>query len=88
MAREVVVEFDIVALVAKSSLVVNPVDDAYGNCEARRVDDEKKTPWVHIDVDVAEVVVPKLVATEKRPPKLDVLASVAQPNVPLDQVRY
>jgi hypothetical protein len=49
-----------VALVAKSSVAVKPVEDAYGNCEARRVDDEKKTPWVQMLVVVAAVVVPNV----------------------------
>ena len=58
MAREVLVEFVMDALVPKSVPVVKAVDDAYGNCDAARVDDEKKTPWVKILVVVAAVLVP------------------------------
>lgn len=36
------------------------VVDAYGNCDAATVEEEKKTPLVHIEVDVASVVVEKL----------------------------
>jgi len=55
MAREVEV-----ALVPKKFPVVKAVDDAYGNCDAATVDDEKKTPWVRIDVVVAAVLVAKV----------------------------
>lgn len=41
---------------------LNAVVDAYGNCEANLVDDEKNTPCDHIDVVVAAVEVPKFVA--------------------------
>ena len=36
------------------------VVEAYGNCDANLVDDEKKTPWVQIDELVAAVDVPKV----------------------------
>ena len=38
-------------------LEVSAVVDAYGNCEAATVDDEKNTPCVSIDDEVAEVEV-------------------------------
>jgi len=38
------------------------VVDAYGNCDAATVDDEKKTPPDQMEVEVALVVVPKFVS--------------------------
>ena len=35
------------------------VVDAYGNCDDATVDDAKKTPWVRIDDEVADVEVEK-----------------------------
>ena len=55
------------------------VDDAYGNCDAS-VEEEKKEPWVQIEVEVAEVVVPKVEATvnpEEPPPPAPHAAAVA-----------
>jgi hypothetical protein len=49
-----------VRLVAKRFPAVSAVEDAYGNCDAATVDDEKKTPKVAMEVVVAAVVVPKL----------------------------
>ena len=54
----VVEAFVIVANVLKRLPAVSAVDDAYGNCDAATVDDEKKTPCVRIEVDVDTVEVP------------------------------
>ena len=78
---------EIVRFVVEAFVAVIPVVEAYGNCDAS-VEEEKKDPWVQIEVLVAEVVVPKFVATEKRPAKFAEVESVAQPNEPLLQVRY
>ena len=58
-----------VMLVEKRLVELNAVDDAYGNCDAATVDDEKNTPCVRIDVVVAAVVVPKVdeKSNERRP---------------------
>ena len=50
----------LVMLEAKKFEVVNAVDDAYGNCEAATVEEEKKTPCVQMEVVVAAVVVEKV----------------------------
>lgn len=42
-------------------LTVIAVEDAYGNWDAATVEDEKKTPPDQMEVEVAFVVVPKLV---------------------------
>ena len=52
-----------VILVEKRFVELSAVVEAYGNCDAARVDDEKNRPCVQIDVFVALVVVAKLVAT-------------------------
>ena len=43
---------------------MSAVDDAYGNCDAATVDDEKKTPWVQILVVVAAVEVLQVLSVE------------------------
>ena len=42
-------------------VTVSAVVDAYGNCEARMVEEAKNAPPVCIEVEVAAVVVLKLV---------------------------
>jgi hypothetical protein len=90
IAKLVVVALPSVALpvevifVAKRLPAVRAVDDAYGNCDAATVDEEKKTPWVNSELVVAAVVVPKSLRYEKiEPPVL----AAAQVNWPLFQVR-
>jgi hypothetical protein len=51
-----------VMLVEKRLPVVKAVEEAYGNCEAATVEEEKKTPWVQMLEVVAAVVVAKLVS--------------------------
>lgn len=48
----------VVPLVNEKLVPLIAVVDAYGNCDAASVDDEKKTPCVRIDEVVAEVLVP------------------------------
>ena len=43
---------------ANTLVEVKAVEDAYGNCEAASVEEEKKTPWVKMLELVAAVVVP------------------------------
>lgn len=62
----VIMSEPMVALFANKFPAVNAVDDAYGNCEAATVDDEKKTPCVKIEDDVAAVDVPKVFALENK----------------------
>ena len=45
--------FVVLAVVALTIVV-----DAYGNWDAATVDEAKKTPWVRMELVVAEVVVP------------------------------
>jgi hypothetical protein len=48
-----------VRLVVEARVALMAVVDAYGNCEAATVDEEKKTPWVKMEVVVAAVPVAK-----------------------------
>ncbi len=48
----------VVEYVAKRCVVENAVEEAYGNCEAALVDEEKKTPCVSMELEVETVVVP------------------------------
>ena len=50
----------VVEYVANTLVEVKAVDEAYGNCEAASVEEEKKTPWVKMLELVAAVVVPKV----------------------------
>ena len=86
-ARLVVVAFAKIAFVEKRLSAVSAVEDAYGNCDAATVDDEKKTPCVKSDEVVAEVVVPN-VRSEVNGYELPALPtwSAAQPNWPLVHV--
>jgi hypothetical protein len=44
-------------LVDEAVVAVIAVVDAYGNCEAATVDEAKKTPWVRMEEEVADVEV-------------------------------
>ena len=50
---------EMMRLVVEAVVAVSIVVEAYGNCEAAAVDEEKKTPCVRIEVVVAAVEVPK-----------------------------
>ena len=54
-----------VRLVPKRLPAVNAVDDAYGNCDAAAVLEEKNAPMVQMDVVVAAVVVDHVVEKSK-----------------------
>jgi hypothetical protein len=57
---------DVVVPLANEKLVPEiAVVDAYGNCDAATVDEEKKTPWVQILEEVAAVVVANVIAVLK-----------------------
>ena len=75
-----------VALVANKFPAVSAVDDAYGNCEAARVDDEKKTPWVQILEVVAATEVVLMVVSQVKGAAPAEVWSAAQLKVPLFQV--
>jgi hypothetical protein len=49
---------DTYRFVVEAVTAVNAVVEAYGNCDAATVEDEKKTPCVSIEVVVAAVEVP------------------------------
>ena len=50
----------VVMLVVKRLVEERAVVEAYGNCEAATVEEEKKTPWLQMLVVVAAVEVLKL----------------------------
>jgi hypothetical protein len=80
----VIASAEVVAFVAKRLPALSAVEDAYGNCDAATVDDEKKTPWVKMELVVAAVVVPKLLKNAK----MEVPAvATPQPNCPPFQVK-
>src|SRR5258708_22208079 len=93
MANEVDVAFvsvelpEIFSLVAKSVTAESAVVDAYGNCEAATVDEEKKTPAVAMEVEVAAVDVPKLFDAKNGYKNPLPVWSALQPNMPLFHVR-
>lgn len=82
-----------VALV-KSEFVANrfpalkAVEEAYGNCEAAAVEDEKKTPWVRMEVVVAAVEVPKVLRLPKRYAKLPVVQDCVVTTPMFEMVRH
>lgn len=66
MMAEVAPKLVVVALVKRMLVPLIAVVDAYGNCDDATVDDEKKTPWVSMEVVVAAVEVPKVLMLPKR----------------------
>src|SRR5947207_844836 len=74
-AKEVEVPFVVVKFVENKLLAVSAVELAYGNCDAATVELEKKTPWLQMEVVVADVVVANVEAIENEKE----FWSVAQP---------
>ena len=75
------------AFVAKRFPAVKAVEDAYGNCDAAMVEEEKNAPEVQIEEVVAMVFVAKLLNQVNAAAPAEVW-SVAQPKEPLLHVRY